>query len=58
MRTDQILSLMQHNVGFCDVPHSSGRLTVGDYVTSAGYVFVVRNIVDCGSYDRAWLKRR
>jgi hypothetical protein len=58
MRADQILGVMQHNVGFCDVPHGLGRLTVGDVVTSAGYVFVVRGVVAHSRFDRLWLKRR
>lgn len=58
MRADQILGVMQHNVGFCDVPHSLGRVMAGDVVISAGYVFVVRGVVVHGSFDQIWLKRR
>lgn len=58
MRADQILGVMQHNVGFCDVPHSMGELKKGDLVSECGFVFVVDRVVKGDRMDRVWLKKR
>ena len=57
MRADQILSVMQVNIGFCDVPHRRGRLRSGDLVSCYGYVFEVRSTIECSGFDRVWVKR-
>jgi len=56
--TDQFLCLMQHNTGFCDVPHSLGRLQKGDAVEALGFRFFVFSVVAGSASDRVWLKKR
>lgn len=54
---DQFLCLMQHNTGFCHVPHALGRLAKGDAVEFAGFRFIVFGVVAGSVSDRVWLKK-
>lgn len=54
---DQFLCLMQHNTGFCRVPHTLGRLKKGDAVEFAGFKFVVFGVVEGSVSDQVWLKK-